>query len=142
MRHISFRVEGNLPPKKDGASSMWKKEAEAHRLVALRLQALEAMGNKPPFSQDIRLKVSIHLGSSNTRATGDLDNFVSGICDGLMKADRCAKLHRVFCKLENAAIHPRKTSAIHDDYQIVEIHAIKFTGESGDDWYEVELSGK
>ena len=141
MRHISFRVEGELPPKKDGANSMWNKEAEAPRLVALRLQALEALGNKLPFSQEIRLKASIHLGSSNTRAAGDLDNFVSGICDGLMQADRRAKLHQLFCKSENAAIHPRKTIAIHDDSQMIEIHAYKLVGESADDWYEVELSG-
>ena len=138
MRHISFRVEGALPPKKDGANSMWNKKAEAPRLVALRLQALEALGNKPPFSQQIRLKASIHLG---TGATGDLDNFVSGICDGLMQADPRAKLHQHFCKPENTSIHPRKIIAIHDDSQITEIHANKLVGESADDWYEVELSG-
>ena len=80
MRHISFIVEGKLPPKKDGANSGWNKEAEAPRLVALRFLALEALGSTPPFSQEIRLNASIHLGSSNTRATGDLDNFISGIC--------------------------------------------------------------
>ena len=141
MRHISFRVEGALPPKKDGANSMWNKEAEAPRLVALRFQALEALGNKPPFSQEIRLKASIHLGSSNTRATGDLDTFVSGICDGLMQADRRAKLHQLFGKPENASIHPRKTIAILDDSQMIEIYANKLVGESTDDWYAVELSG-
>ena len=141
MGHIGFRVEGELPPKKDGASSMWGKEAEAPRLVALRLKALEALGNKPPFSQEIRLKASIHLGSSNARATGDLDNFVSGICDGLMRADPRAKLDPLFCKPDNAAIHPRKPIAIRDDSQMIEIHAHKLVGESADDWYEVELSG-
>ena len=141
MRQVSFRVKGKLPPKKDGANSMWNKEAEAPRLVALRLKALEALGSKPPFSQEIRLKASIHLGSSNARVTGDLDNFVSGICDGLMRADPRAKLHQRFSKPENAAIHPRKPIAIHDDSQVIEIHAHKLVGESADDWYEVELSG-
>ena len=138
MRHISFRIERKLPPKKHGENSMWSKDAEAPRLVALRLQALEALGSKPPFSQQIRLKASIHVGSG---ATGELDNFVSGICDGLMQADPQAKLHQLFCKAENASIHPRKIIAIHDDSQITEIHANKLVGESADDWYEVELSG-
>ena len=141
MRHISFSVKGKLPPKKDGANSMWNKEAEAPRLVALRLQALEALGSTPPFSQDIRLKVSIHLSSPNTRATGDLDNFISGICDGLMRADRCAKLHQLFSRPENATVHPQEIIAIHDDSQITEVHAYKLVGESIDDWYDVELSG-
>ena len=141
MGSISFRVEGKSPPKKDGANSMWSKPVEAPRLVALRLKALEALGRYPPFSQEIRLKASIHLGNSNARAAGDLDNFVSGICDGLMRADRRARLHQLFCKPENDAIHPWKTIAICDDSQITEIHAYKLVGESADDWYEVELSG-
>ena len=58
-----------------------------------------------------------------------------------MRADRRAKLHQLFCKPENAAIHPRKTIAIHDDSQITEIHANKLVGESADDWYGVELGG-
>ena len=142
MRVIRFRVEGELPPKKDGANSMWNKDVEAPRLVALRHQALEALGNEPPFSRQIRLRISIYVGRSNTRTTGDLDNFITGICDGLMNAHPKANLHVLFRKPENAAVDPRRTIAIDDDSQIVEIHAEKLIGETGDNWYEVEISGE
>ena len=141
MRQISFRVEGTLPPKKDGANSMWNKDAEAPRLVALRHQALETLGGQPPFSWEIRLGISIYVGRSNTRTTGDLDNFIAGICDGLMKADWRANQHELFSKPENASIHPLEAIAIDDDSQIVEIHAEKLTGEPEDQWYEVEIRG-
>ena len=142
MRHIRFRIENELPPKKDGANSMWNKEREAGRLVALRLQALEALGSKPPLSQEIRLKVTICVGISNPKAIGDLDTFVAGICDGLMQAHPRAKLHQVFCAAENTQIHPSNTIAIDDDSQIMEICAKKLVGNPEDVWYEVELSGK
>ena len=142
MRHISFKVEGNLPPKKDGANSMWNKEAEAPRLVALRHQALEALDGQPPFSSEIRLIARVHIGSSNAGNTSDLDNFITGICDGLMKADARANLHQLFSRPDNAVVHPRNVIAIDDDSQVIEIHAKKLTRESGDDWYEVEIEGK
>ena len=142
MRQISFRIEDTLPPKKDGANSMWNKDAEAPRLVALRDQALKALGGQPPFSREITLRITIYVGRSNTRTTGDLDNFIAGINDGLMKADQRANLHELFGKPENAAIDPRKTIAIDDDSQIIEIHAEKLIGDLENHWYEVEIRGQ
>ena len=142
MRRITFKVEGNLPPKKDGANSMWNKAVEAPRLVALRQQALDALNGRPPFSSEIRLKVRIHVANSSAGNTGDLDNFITGICDGLMEANAGANLHQLFSRPENAAVHPQNIIAIVDDSQIIEIHAEKLAGESGDHWYEVEIGGK
>ena len=142
MRKMNFRVDGTLPPKKDGANSMWNKDTEAPRLVALRHQALEALGDQPPFSREIRLGVRIYVGRSNTRTSGDLDNFITGICDGLMKADQRANLHELFNTPENAAIHPLKDIAIDDDSQIIEIHVEKLIGETESQWYDVEIKGK
>ena len=141
MRHISFRVNGNLPPKKDGANSMWGKETEAPRLAALRLAAYEALGGGQPFSREIVLRVRIYVGQSNTRASGDLDNFISGICDGLMAADRCSKIHSLLCKPQNSTIHPHKTIAICDDSQVIKICAEKLVGSCTSEWYEVEIEG-
>ena len=44
-----FEVKG-LPPKKDGANSMWSKKLESERLVALRQAALKAFSGQPPES--------------------------------------------------------------------------------------------
>ena len=74
-------------------------------MVALRQQSLEALDGRPSFSSEIRLKVRIHVGNSTAGNTGDLDNFVTGICDGLMKADPRAKLHQLFSTPENAVVH-------------------------------------
>ena len=92
MRRIQFQVEDQLPPKKGGATSMWGKPLEATRLIALRKNALEARGSQPIFTVGIRLTLRVHVGFEFAKQFGDpgnfgdLDTFVSGVCDGLMKA--------------------------------------------------------
>ena len=61
MRRISFKVKGELPPKKGGDLSMWGKPIEAKRLLALRRKALETL-NSSPFTGPVRLTLSIHVG--------------------------------------------------------------------------------
>lgn len=84
MRTIEFKVTGHLPPKKDGANSMWNKASERARLVALRQAAYACCGEEPVLSADIRLSVQIHCAASELLTVGDLDNFITGVCDGLM----------------------------------------------------------
>ena len=50
---VAFTVVG-LPPKKDGASSMWRKNSEVARIISLRLAAAEALGDRPPFNSGIQ----------------------------------------------------------------------------------------
>lgn len=52
MQKVSFKVTGNLPPKKGGDLSMWGKstDTEPKRLLALRRKALEAL-NSSPFTE-------------------------------------------------------------------------------------------
>lgn len=85
-RRIEFTVQGQLPPKKDGATSMWKKSSEHARLVALRTQAQTACGTDGPLSENIQLTLEIHCPRRELHSIGDLDNFITGICDGLMAA--------------------------------------------------------
>ena len=60
-----------------------------------------------------------------------------------MKADKQVKtLHELFGKPENASIDPRKSIAIDDDSQIIEIHAEKLIGDPEDHWYEVQIRGE
>ena len=86
MRTIEFKVTGHLPPKKDGANSMWRKVAERARLVALREAAYACCGDEPPLSANIRLTAEIYCGASELLRVGDLNNFITGVCDGLMAA--------------------------------------------------------
>ena len=85
-RQIEIRVEGDAPPKKDGANSMWAKLPEVSRLILLRKAALEAMEGAGPFRKNISIKLEIHCPIERLAGVGDLDNFVSGVCDGLMAA--------------------------------------------------------
>ncbi len=136
-----FRVDGDLPPKKDGANSMWGKDGEVQRLVKLRLAAQAVLGDQAPLGRSISLTIEIHIGSANTPATGDLDNFIAGICDGLMLAGGRCMLATVWELPELAAIHPRKWSGIIDDGEVMEITARKIVGDAERPWYTVLLRG-
>lgn len=139
---IKFRVDGHLPPKKDGASSMWKKDAEVPRLVALRRAALAALAGRKPFDRSIGLALRVYVGTTNDRRTGDLDNFVTGVCDGLMAAAPLIPWqgHATWQESHNEAIRPDRSVAIADDSQVVEIRACKVQGKHATPWYEIELA--
>jgi len=139
-------VTGELPPKKGGELSMWGKPLEAKRLLPLRRKALEALKSNGPFTGPIRLTLSIHVGdqtlvfrNAGDNGFGDLDTFVSGVCDGLMAAHPSAKRDPLFDEPENADIHPRKVIAIPDDQQVMEIAAQKRIVRGNRCWYEVGL---
>ena len=141
MTEISFRVIGALPPKKDGASSMWNKPLEAERLVKLRKAAFKTLAGKQAFRENIRLELDVYIGRKNSRLAGDLDNYVTGICDGLMAAHPRAKLHSMWEADSSQDIHPQYPIAILDDSSIMEISAKKLTGSSEKPWYKITLSG-
>ena len=140
MRTYRFEVEG-LPPKKDGAQSMWGKPLEAQRLVALRQAALQALKGQPALQSNIKLTLKIHL-PANDRSMGDLDTFITGVCDGLMGTPYGGKLDPLLDNKELESIYPTKTIAIVDDSEVVSIQAEKVIGESDQQWYEVVLEGE
>lgn len=134
------RIEG-LPPKKDGSQSMWNKPVEVPRLIALRHAVLAARGSRGPLASSIRLRLTVHVGPRNDRGTGDLDNFITGICDGLMAAAPRSKLHEDWSDPGNAAIHPGLAIGIVDDSEVVEITARKVVADEAP-FYELELTGE
>ena len=155
MRSIEFKVQGELPPKKDGANSMWGKEkcTEPKRLIALRKKALEELGSKADFidgkpyfgkTESIRLELSIQVASrrrrkSGDKGSGDLDNFITGVCDGLMNAHPRAKINHLFRKPENSDVDPAKPIMFADDSQVTQICAKRRFGPA--DEYVVALAG-
>ena len=121
---------------------MWGNGTEASRLIALRKAALNALGPNSPFAQNIRLTLRVQVGRPRGGENpGDLDNFVTGVCDGLMAADPRATIHPLFEKQENADVDPSKTIAIRDDQHVVEINASKTVGPGTHCRYEVTLEG-
>ena len=154
MRPIQFEVHGKLPPKKDGAKSMWGKhtDTEPKRLIALRRGALKALGSQPPFAKGIRLALRVHVGrqapvsvNAGAKGFGDLDNFVAGVCDGLMAAHenvRKEDWHPLFHEPENSDVVPTETIAYEDDSNVVKIDAEKIVGPGDHCYYEIELEGE
>jgi len=142
MTVMQFTVY-DLPPKKDGATSMWGKPLQAERLVSLRMATLEVRKEQPPLTENIRLTLTVHVGKVNNKSTGDLDNFVTGICDGLMKRVANSRLcGAVWDRPENAHVHPDEFFLIADDSQITVIHVEKVIGGAEAPWYEVTLVGE
>lgn len=138
---IEFCVEGHLPPKKDGANSMWAKPVEVPRLIALRKAAVAAMSGKPPLRANIALELEVHCPAAQGQRVGDLDNFVTGVCDGLMAADLRSNKDSRWDAAECVSIHPIKCIAIVDDDAVVSIIARKVVGGS-ESWYRVILEGE
>ena len=136
MRKIEFRVDNELPPKKGAATSMWGNPTEEPRLNALRKKAREAVGSQP-FTKRIRLTLHLHVGDGFLRKRsadpgnfGDLDNFIGGVCDGLMSPhSNKESFYPSFC-------------AIEDDSEVVKIDAEKRVGPGDHCWYEIVLEGE
>jgi Holliday junction resolvase RusA-like endonuclease len=96
-----------------------------------------------PLSEDIALSIKIHL-PRNYNKPGDLDNFIKGICDGLMKCPNHPKLKldETFEKTEHENIHPKTFAMIEDDEKIIKITATKAVEDVEKPFYEVVIEGK
>lgn len=73
-----------------------------------------------------------------------MDNFIKGICDGLMKCPNHPqlKLHETFKKDEYAEIDPKSFAMIEDDEKIIEITATKTVEDIEKPFYEVVIEGE
>ncbi|MCC6809192.1 MAG: hypothetical protein IT381_17325 [Deltaproteobacteria bacterium] len=139
-RTISFEICDHLPPRKDGATSMWKKRSELPRLIALRRGARHAFGSQQPLSQPLSLSLELHIGPLNNRAIGDLDNFITGVCDGLQACSAGTALHGAWAAPEMRDINPQRAIGFLDDVLVVEISARKVVEvDDRAPWYRVSI---
>ena len=138
-RYVIDRIEG-LPPKKDGANSMWNKGVELPRLVLLRNAVFGALDGNPPLSKNVSLVLRVHVGTTNSRSVGDLDNFITGICDGLQAAHANTPIADQWSEDACKPIHPHTAIGILDDVEVVSIDARKVFGDETQ-WYSLELTG-
>ncbi len=136
-RYFIDRIEG-LPPKKDGASSMWNKGVELPRIILLRQAAHTAFGSDPPLAENIEIVVRVHVGLVNS--SDDLDNFITGICDGLQAAHPNTPLADQWVEPDLESVHPKNPVAIVNDVDVVSIDAKKLIGDEPQ-WYSLELAG-
>jgi Holliday junction resolvase RusA-like endonuclease len=137
---MKFLVQiDDLPPKKHSEKSMWSSDFEAERLIKLRKKVCEKLTDYKPLSKEIYLKLTVYIPENN-KQKGDLDNFITGICDGLMRAHRNSKINKKFDGEHD--IDPRTVSFINDDSQVVQIIARKVVNPRIKPHYELEISEK
>jgi len=133
---ISFKVQGK-PPKKDGASSMWGKKSEAINIVNLRNAAIKAREgqNTGIFSSRISIDLTIYANEKEIESMGDLDNFVTGICDGLQAADPRAKMQDIV--KSRCIIDPLQPVLFYTDAKVFEINAKKIPIQENNGYYKI-----
>ncbi len=137
VNRFSFQVQG-LPPKKDGANSMWRKGTEMERLKALRVSAFEAMREIPVLSRKAWIWIVVH---ADARA-GDLDNFITGVCDGLMAAHPNTVIDGQLWVDVPAKVHPNNAIALSDDSIVEKIRADRKPSRKGEEHYSVFVVGR
>ena len=131
---ISFSAAG-VPPKKDGASSMWRKGPEMVRLKALRAAAIEALGGRGIPDGPVRLTLTIWAD----RRAGDLDNFITGVCDGLMAAHVATPIDLALWADVPAGAQPSSRVALQDDSWVSSIAAERRAPDMSGQRYEIAL---
>ncbi len=131
---ISFDVQG-LPPKKDGANSMWNNRAELPRLRELRATAASAMSGQPASNGPLCLRLRVYA----YERAGDLDNFITGICDGLMPAHANTPIAPSMWNELPEAAQPHKAIAFYDDALVTRIEAERVKPDARGQHYQVEL---
>jgi len=138
---IEFEVD-DIPPKKDGSKSMWAKECEAKKIVSLRKRAIEKIKSENvdiPISNRLKLKICIYLPNEKLETTGDLDNFITGICDALQKVHgNVNKWDKIFDQPENDDINPT-ISIISNDSKIISIIAMKKEANKENTHYKIVI---
>lgn len=148
MDEICFEVKG-LPPKKGADFSMWGEKMTDEKgrlnelrktkgLIELRRKAAKAMCGQTPFKGKIGLTLEIHLAR---KKGGDLDTFVAGVCDGLMRAPNKVKKFSSQWAGQPPEIGPDRAIVYKDDDQVVSINATKKADASkGNERYTVKVS--
>jgi len=132
---IELQVDG-LPPKKDGATSMWGKASERDRLKALRRAAWEAPGRQ---NWDTGGEISLTLTVFAEDRAGDLDNFVTGVCDGLQPAGIMAAISPDDWSDLPEEARPDRVLLIADDRTVSRIVAERRPMGGGQEHYIVVL---
>jgi len=99
--------------------------------MAIIIVAQQKAGIFEPFQSPVRLEFTLFAARSyfsfvSSNYIGDLDTFVTGICDGLQAAHgNVQSAHPLFQSLQNTAMDFRHDLLIKNDAQVVSITAKK-----------------
>lgn len=115
---------------------MWGKRSEIGRLKALRKAAHEALGGVRP--NPARLEICLRIQADPR--LGDLDNFITGVCDGLMAAHARTPVPDGDWMDVPDEIHPRHAIVYQDDSCVWRINAKRIAEVGSQPCYEVGLT--
>ena len=113
---------------KDGASSMWCHQPGIDRLIALRSAARAAFAEAgaQPFDGPVCVTLEVRGVPPLDRRAGDLDNFITGVLDGLQAAAPGTPWRQLDpWNTATAAILPVRPVGLVDDAWVVEVIARK-----------------
>ncbi|MBA7608775.1 hypothetical protein ES703_15957 [subsurface metagenome] len=136
---IEFTVTGR-PPKKHGEKSMWARSDEAPFVASLRQAAFEARLKarlNTPFHCLVALELRVFIPEPKLESIGDLDSFITGVCDSLQAADPkvLPYLHKVFQEAMAEEAAPKHALLIENDAKVVSIIAKKVAIEKNQKVY-------
>jgi Holliday junction resolvase RusA-like endonuclease len=143
---MRLQVSGLIPPKKDGANSMWRKPAAIAQLKELRTAAAQAMDGREAWDEPVAMTLRLYVPAPQGEPTlwirrqrGDLDNFIAGVCDGLGAAHPWSFDGDTWADLPPET-HPGRAIVFTDDSWIRRIEAELLDSEGGEIVYEVEVT--
>jgi len=128
------------PPKKHGEKSMWARNDEAPFVARLREEALRSkmkLGLDDCFHSWVSLQLIVYVPISELESIGDLDNFITGVCDSLQAADPkvLPYLHKIFRESEVDELDPRYALIIDSDAKVMSVSAEKIALNEGKEVY-------
>jgi hypothetical protein len=89
----------------------------------------------------ITLELEVHLPAHELSRAGDLDNFVTGVCDGLQASSGESPRDPRWFDPANASLDPAGAILIENDAAVIEIHASKREERTSVPWHKVTLTG-
>lgn len=135
---VEFTVE-DRPPRKYSGKSMYNKPGEVKYVVLLRKKAFEArekLDLREPFHSHTALELTVFAPRDQLESMGDLDSFITGVCDGLQKAHPLALRHldhELYKEHGRERIDPENELLLDDDAKIVSITARKVSLDEDQD---------
>ena len=116
---------------------MWRKGSELGKLKALRTSAGRAMAGAPLLTSNAEMEIVLHADPQ----TGDLDNCITGVCDGLQAAHPNIPLDQALWADLPAEFGPQNAIVFADDRIVSKIHAQRIPSQGLAAWYEVTIIG-
>lgn len=114
---------------------MWRKPSEALRLRVLGVEASRALSGGLPTNDPVVLCARIYAPQGD----GDLDNFVTGICDALMAAHPRTPTDPVVWSDVPAAAKHYQAIAFKDDACVWRVDVERRSPPTSGPCYEIEL---